>query len=345
MEKKCTKCQKVKAIDQFGKHRGRKDGLNNQCRECVLLDSRRRKPLKRNPDILPEGKKRCSTCKSIKNLEEFGTSKNRTDGLNTRCKICARVSKQNSRKNDSNCKTKENVYKLLTIRQHIVYNCRGIDKRKNRICDIDVDYIEQLEKIQNGLNLYTNTPIKWDKQFGASKNTGHHRCSSIDRIDSSKGHIKGNVQIVELWVNRLKLHYDVKTFHKVLKQIKNPTKPTDEIIVFDNLPRFQKVFLWNKINNTKARQKKRTGDTQLGFNVYNLLEIWEVQGRRCAITNIPINIYPNNPFSISIDRIDSDNDYNIENIHLTAWVINSAKSDIKLKEFKIFLHDLKKSVY
>lgn len=344
MDKKCTKCKIVKTIDNFGRHRGRKDGINNQCKECVLIASRLKKPLKKRPDPTPDGTKRCSTCKVVKEFIEFGISKNGKDGLNCRCRECTRVSGQNSRRNDPNNKAKRCAYKLANIEQSIIGACRGADKRRGMMCDIDLDFVRQLIQRQDGINLYTNTPIKWGMKLNAKKNTGQHRCSSIDRIDSSIGHVKGNVQIMELWVNRLKLHYDMDTFNELLNQIKSPSEPTFETIVFDQLPRKQKLFLWNKINNTKTRQQKFTGDPKLEFDVYDLLDMWNDQGRRCAITKIPIVIHPNSPFSMSIDRIDPNKCYKLDNIHLTAWAINSAKSDMTMEEFEIALQDLKSGI-
>lgn len=35
LTKKCSKCQEEKSLDSFCKHRGMKDGHNNNCKECV----------------------------------------------------------------------------------------------------------------------------------------------------------------------------------------------------------------------------------------------------------------------------------------------------------------------
>jgi len=35
LTKKCSRCQEEKPFDLFCKHKGRKDGHNNNCRECV----------------------------------------------------------------------------------------------------------------------------------------------------------------------------------------------------------------------------------------------------------------------------------------------------------------------
>lgn len=38
--KKCTKCQKLKELSEFNKNKGRKDGLQSNCRECSRRISR-----------------------------------------------------------------------------------------------------------------------------------------------------------------------------------------------------------------------------------------------------------------------------------------------------------------
>lgn len=35
LTKKCSKCQTEKSLESFCKHKNKKDGLNNNCRECV----------------------------------------------------------------------------------------------------------------------------------------------------------------------------------------------------------------------------------------------------------------------------------------------------------------------
>jgi len=157
------------------------DGLNYWCKICVNSA----KPKKRIPiPTAPEGQKRCSTCKEFKPTTDFGKHKGARDGLNTRCKPCVRLSKQKSRSADPNNDQKEKEYKDSHVLDQILYACKSTDKRKNRVCNLDEAYIKQLVEKQKGLNLYTNTPIRWVRSPGTAKNTGAHRGSSIDRIDS-----------------------------------------------------------------------------------------------------------------------------------------------------------------
>ena len=69
--------------------------------------------------------------------------------------------------------------------------------------------------VENCLIIYTEKELSWnntDKKFKAS----------LDRIDSSKGHIKGNCQLVILPMNYLKGNKTEDEFKKLINCLKNP---------------------------------------------------------------------------------------------------------------------------
>lgn len=90
------------------------------------------------------------------------------------------------------CSMKENPFK------YYYRNC----KRRNHEFNLDLEYLEQLWNIQKGICPYTkvrltlNTHQKQLKDFRYS--------ASLDRIDSSKGYIKGNVQFISTAINYMK---------------------------------------------------------------------------------------------------------------------------------------------
>jgi len=69
---------------------------------------------------------------------------------------------------------------------------------------IKIKDVWELYKFQNGLCALTDLPIC------LSENEGHKRTASLDRIDSSKGYVKDNIQWVHKDINRIKsnLHQD-----------------------------------------------------------------------------------------------------------------------------------------
>jgi len=74
--------------------------------------------------------------------------------------------------------------------------------------------------------------------------------------------------------------------------------------------------------NTK-RAKKRFGD----IKIQQVHELWIKQDKKCALTGLPIDwIRRDNGITCSIDRINSDGEYTIDNIQLVHKDINLMKN-------------------
>jgi hypothetical protein len=89
-----------------------------------------------------------------------------------------------------------------------------------RAFDLDDQHILDLWESQNGKCALTGMPLSLKRNDLAA--------ISIDRIDSKKGHIKGNVQIVCQWVNYAKRHYSNSAMQDVLKQFYNIRKAEED---------------------------------------------------------------------------------------------------------------------
>jgi len=85
---------------------------------------------------------------------------------------------------------------------------RDVKDEARRAFDLDADYLEQL----------------WDQQGGKCALSGMQMVhefnnllsASVDRIDPSKGHVKGNIQIVCQWVNLAKNSFTNSEFKIIL---------------------------------------------------------------------------------------------------------------------------------
>lgn len=84
-EKKCTKCQQIKPIDDFCHKADRKDGRNSQCRAC---ESRRRTLAPKTKKVKKEGEKVCYTCKEMRPFSQYARNMSRPDMMSYECKIC-----------------------------------------------------------------------------------------------------------------------------------------------------------------------------------------------------------------------------------------------------------------
>jgi hypothetical protein len=85
-------------------------------------------------------------------------------------------------------------------------------RKKGRIFEIDLKYILDMLEQQNHRCKLTN--IKLTHVVGP-------KCVSIDRIDSSLGYIKGNIQLVYAGINLAKKDYSNDEIITLVKEIKN----------------------------------------------------------------------------------------------------------------------------
>lgn len=99
------------------------------------------------------------------------------------------------------------------------YTLRSVYKRFKEV-DIDLEYLKQLWETQKGICPYTGIKLK----LPTYKNHNFYfNCASLDRIDSSKGYIKGNVQFISLPINLMKSTKSDIEVKQFLKQISSYT--------------------------------------------------------------------------------------------------------------------------
>ena len=103
-----------------------------------------------------------------------------------------------------------NYVKVAKLRQR---------EKKNLEVNIDVKYLSEVWSKQEGKCPYTHIELyvhKYGKQ-----NNDHRYLASLDRIDSSKGYIKGNVQFVSTSINYMKNNMTDKQTKDFIKEIVN----------------------------------------------------------------------------------------------------------------------------
>lgn len=92
---------------------------------------------------------------------------------------------------------------------------------------------------------------------------------------------------------------------------------------------------------TYCKKIKRDFDLDVDF----LNSLWEKQNGTCPYTNYKMILYSNqknNPYSASLDRIDSTKGYVKENVEFICLAINYAKNGFKKQEIIEFLKNIKK---
>lgn len=80
-------------------------------------------------------------------------------------------------------------------------------KKRGIKVDVTLDYITKLFNKQNGLCAYSGVPLTF-----YIKNVCDDTTASLDRIDSTKGYVKGNVQWVHKMVNHIKREISEEKF-------------------------------------------------------------------------------------------------------------------------------------
>jgi hypothetical protein len=93
-------------------------------------------------------------------------------------------------------------------------------KRKEMFCDLDLSYLKSLWDKQNGICPYTGIKMIL-YPTPQQKRTKNAIQASLDRIDSSKGYIKGNVEFVCLAINYAKNGFSKQEMLDFLSILKN----------------------------------------------------------------------------------------------------------------------------
>jgi hypothetical protein len=90
-------------------------------------------------------------------------------------------------------------------------------KKKNQGYDIDLKYLKDLWEQQGGICPFTKE--KLELRTHTTKNKSHPYSASLDRIDNSKGYIKGNVRFVSLIFNYARNTFSDDTVIEFCKKI------------------------------------------------------------------------------------------------------------------------------
>lgn len=191
--KKCNVCQQTQIIENFISRTNNKK-INKTCNTCI---NKRLNKFYENISLglcgsckqnKPKvGKRTCEKClNKVKKSQDKKRKVARLDGL---CIACYKLPVETNYSKCVKCRNRD----ILPVQTKILRNAKSRAKKKNiefSITEKDIVLLEYCPILKIKLQ---------ENNFSAKPNS-----YSIDRIDNSKGYIKGNIQIISHRANQIK---------------------------------------------------------------------------------------------------------------------------------------------
>ena len=137
----------------------------------------------------------CTKCKAVKPIASFSKNKSNASGYNHWCREC-RLG-YNYRLIHGNREQAE--HRQLT---YMLHNSKRRATQRGLEHNITLDYLRTLVR---DYCPYLGVQLNWESQAGSDKQVNARANSpSLDRIDSSKGYVEGNVVIASFRANTIK---------------------------------------------------------------------------------------------------------------------------------------------
>jgi hypothetical protein len=197
LEKQCIKCGQIVSARQFTKNKAKKDGLGSYCLECNGIA--RSEWGKNNPDKLKAQKQR-------RNQQDRVKQSNREFYQSNREAILAKLKRQRT--------GKEGYLKVM------LRSAKSRAKENNLEFDIDLQY---LQSVVTDYCPIDGLPFDWERHLATDKSLPL-ATPSLDRIDSSKGYVKGNVKIIGWKWNAKKSNMNLDDLLLLVKYVRNAAK-------------------------------------------------------------------------------------------------------------------------
>ena len=102
------------------------------------------------------------------------------------------------------------------------YLNKGRASNKRHQMSLSAEYLKSLWEKQNGICPYTNLKMVLPKNTLDNTKIKSLKKASLDRIDSSKGYIEGNVEFICQGINLAKKDYTKEETVSFIKEIKTP---------------------------------------------------------------------------------------------------------------------------
>ena len=206
--KVCKNCKKELELKFFPRHPLTKDGYLGHCKECDYI--KRKQKHSQSVNIITE--KVCCVCKKEKDSNYFMRVNRNRDGLSAICTDCwdehnvtenSKIDKNFPRKlrlkYDPDYRDYINKLKLSSQNNKEGKRRRMLSNAKKRAEKLKLDFNLTLEDI-----IIPNKCPVFKTPFIFGKDNKYQNNCSLDRIDNTKGYVKGNVQVISMKANTMK---------------------------------------------------------------------------------------------------------------------------------------------
>lgn len=224
IKKECTGyCKIALPLTEFSLLASGKYGRCSECKKC-----RNEKRKKINNPRKTEGTKYCpgENCHCEKPVEQFNAEKSALDGLQTYCKDCRHEI------NKKWASTFDGYFKKLF--HDIKHNAK---KRAKKLkIEITLNDIKDLYNKQKGLCVFTGKKMT---RLAYQKKGDQHIINnwniSVNRIDSTKGYTKDNIQLVCAIINRMKTDLSDNQFLLICEKIYSKNFDTINKLIIESI--------------------------------------------------------------------------------------------------------------
>lgn len=178
------------------------DGKLCECKSCINSKQR----IKNR-----HTERKCSNCKIIKPIEEFGRHANNSRRMC--CLVCYdKITPQEQKRRDflslDNHKRLDRIYKTSNCRLLMLKNARLRARKKN--LDFNIELIDIIIP-----NICPVLGIEIKQNIGKSGDFS----PSLDRVDNGKGYIKGNIRVISHKANSIKRDGKLEDFKMIINYI------------------------------------------------------------------------------------------------------------------------------
>lgn len=176
----------------------------------------------------------CRRCKQITEEKDLVKDKSRKDGIRAICYTCSHASKKALPSYTKGLETKKRMYHDNPVKRQKYLDDRAVYRANNKT-------IIMLSQAQSRAKK-NNTPFDIDLsdiilpeycpllniKLDDTNETKHANSPSLDRINNTKGYVKGNVAVISSLANTMKSNASYKELEEFAKNILNYLKPKNK---------------------------------------------------------------------------------------------------------------------